>query len=228
MPARTLPNIGLQGFFALGEDGWKDEMDLNLLKLSVLVQGTVIDKVSSLPGTPSNGDVYILDETAASDANSVAIRDADAWVYVTPSEGWFLYNRTADRFELFGGATWAEYAPAGSGDIPYAVPFGFTTTPSASEVLLLHVFAEAVTFGDDWVGAAGIIGTNPAASFTLDVRKNGTSIGSISVTTGGAITYSTTDTTVSFAAGDLLSIVGPSTADAAIANCAFTLKATRG
>lgn len=227
MAARTLPNLGLQAFFDLGEDGWKDEMDSNLLKLSVLVQGAALDKVASLPGAPANGDVYILDETAASNANAVAIRDADAWVYVTPVEGWFLYNRATDSFQVFGGATWADYAPSGSGEIAYAVPFGFATAPAASEMLLLHVFAEAVTFPASWAGAAGRIGTNPAAAFTLDVQKNGVSVGTISVTTSGVIAYSTGGTAVSFAAGDLLTVVGPTTADTAIANCAFTLPGTR-
>ena len=29
---RTLPNHGLTAFFALGEDGWDDEMSLNMLR----------------------------------------------------------------------------------------------------------------------------------------------------------------------------------------------------
>lgn len=230
MPARTLPNLGLQGFFDLGEDGWKDEMDLNLLKLSVLTQGGVIDKVSSLPGSPSNGDVYILDETATADANAVAIRDDGAWVFVSPLEGWFVYNRSADRFELFDGTRWDEYTASGgsgSAEITYSVPFGFTQAPLPSEILLLHVFAEPVAFPTNWDGARASIGTNPAAPFTLDVRKNGTSVGSISVATGGATSF-TSGGAVTFAAGDLLSIIAPSSADAAIANCAFTLKGNRG
>lgn len=227
MPARTLPNLGLQGFFDLGEDGWKDEMDLNLLKLSVLAQGGVIDKVAALPGSPTNGDIYLLDETAVANANAIAIRDAGAWVYVTPSEGWLLYNRTANYFERFDGTVWGELA-TGGGSVAYSVPFGFTTAPAASETLLLHVFAEAVTFDDEWAGATEHVGTNPAASFALDVQKNGVSVGTITISDTGVVTFATSGGAVSFAVGDLLSIVGPGTADTSIANCAFTLKGTRG
>lgn len=115
MPARSLPNLGLQGFFDLGEDGWKDEMDLNLLKLSVLTQGGAISKVSATPGSPANGDVHIFDETHPTNANAVAIRDAGAWVYVNPAEGWLIYNRATNAYETFNGTAWAALATGGSG-----------------------------------------------------------------------------------------------------------------
>lgn len=123
MPGRTLPNLGLTGFWPLGEDGWNDDNDANLLKLSVLVQGGVIDKVAALPTdpAPSNGDTYILDENDATNPNAVAIRDDGAWVYVTPSEGWLIYNRTANYYEKFDGTTWAEFVTgSGGGGLPDA------------------------------------------------------------------------------------------------------------
>jgi hypothetical protein len=107
MPSRTLPNVQLKAFWALGEDNYKDEMDLNLLKLSVLVQGGVIDKVAALPGVPADGDVYLLDETAGGDANKIAVRDAGAWVYFTPEIGWLIYDLAGAEHLTFGGATWS-------------------------------------------------------------------------------------------------------------------------
>ncbi len=120
MPARTLPNLGLQAFFDIGEDGWDDEMSSNLLKLSVLTQGGVIDKVSADPVAPVDGDVYIFDETHPTNANAVAIRDAGAWVYVTPAEGWLLYNRAANGFTTFDGVTWGVLNTGGGGGIAEA------------------------------------------------------------------------------------------------------------
>lgn len=113
MAARDLPNLALKGFFDLGEDGWDDEMSLNLLKLSVLVQATALDKVSAEPGSPTDGDVYILDETHATHPNEVAIRDDGAWVYVEPFEGWLIFNQAEGYYEKFGGATWAELETGG-------------------------------------------------------------------------------------------------------------------
>ncbi|WOE76328.1 DUF2793 domain-containing protein [Alterisphingorhabdus coralli] len=115
MPARTLPNLGLNGFFDLGEDNWNDEMDTNLLKLSVLSQGNVLSKLSAEPGTPADGDVHILDETNATNPNAVIIRDNGAWVYVTPQPGWLLFNRAQGYHERFNGTVWAELLTGGGG-----------------------------------------------------------------------------------------------------------------
>ena len=38
MAERTLPGLGLTGFWDLGANNWKGGMDLNLRKLSLLVQ----------------------------------------------------------------------------------------------------------------------------------------------------------------------------------------------
>lgn len=115
MPARTLPNLGLKAFYDLGEDGWKDDQDLNLLKLSVLTQATALGLVAVLPGVPVEGDVYILDETHATNPNEVAVYDDGAWLYIEPLEGWLIYDQDADVFQKFDGAAWTVLATGGGG-----------------------------------------------------------------------------------------------------------------
>lgn len=111
--------------------------------------------------------------------------------------------------------------------IPYWVPFGFGATPLANEVLLVHVFGESASLADDFVGAVYDVGINPTASFVLTVAKNGATIGTITVATDGTATFATTGGGETFAVGDVLTVTGPGTADATIANSAFTLKMTR-
>lgn len=108
MVGRVLPNLGLKAFYASGEDGWGADLSLGLLKLSVLVQGGVISKVNADPGAPADGDVYLFSGTHPTNANKIAIRDAGAWVYVVPLEGWGVYNRSANYWEIFDGANWAQ------------------------------------------------------------------------------------------------------------------------
>lgn len=132
MPSRALPNLGLQGFFDPGEDGWDDEMSLNLLLLSVLVQGGVMETVSATPGSPTNGDVYLFAGDHPTEANKIAIRDDGAWIYVTPLEGWRVYDRTANMLKLFDGATWVEFS-GGSGS---AGPAPVVTISGAATSLL--------------------------------------------------------------------------------------------
>lgn len=109
------------------------------------------------------------------------------------------------------------------------ISFFFTTTPTVSEVLLLYSPAsgETVLLADDFAGSNCTVGTNPAASFVLDVQKNGSSVGSITIATNGAVTFATTGTTVSLTSSDTLKIVAPSPADTTCANVAITLKGTR-
>lgn len=108
MVARTLAgSLGLKGDWDLGEDNWKAGMDENLLKLSVLTQGRFVDQVSALPGAPTEGMVYICAAAHATNPNQVAIYDEGAWTYLTPLEGWRLYNTTLKVFSQFTGSTWA-------------------------------------------------------------------------------------------------------------------------
>lgn len=104
---RAYPNLALKGDWILGEDGWKDDMDSNLLKLSVFCQGRFIDVVAAEPGAPAEGDVYILDELHATYPNNIAVYDEAAWHYFAPLTGWRLFNITLGHFEQYDGTQWA-------------------------------------------------------------------------------------------------------------------------
>lgn len=113
MAARTLPNLGLKAFYTLGEDGWGDDMSLNLLKLSVLVQGGVSAKVAAEPGSPSEGDIVLLDESHSTYPNQIAIYDDSEWKYLgEPSVGWCVFNQDTGIFVVFGGSTWENMKPS--------------------------------------------------------------------------------------------------------------------
>ena len=101
MAAHALPGIGLTGGRAAGEDGWADEMNANLLRLSVLTQLSVLSRVAAVPASPADGDIYIV--TAD---NRVAVRDSGAWSYYVPVEGWTAWVRDSDVRVTFNGTAW--------------------------------------------------------------------------------------------------------------------------
>jgi hypothetical protein len=117
MAERTLPGLGLTGFWDLGFDGWKDPMDVNLRLLSALVQPRAISRTTALPGSPTNGDIYIVPDGAGSNPNEIAIRDNGAWVYVVPAEGFTAYVADANENVQFNGTDWVGLA-AGIADAP--------------------------------------------------------------------------------------------------------------
>jgi hypothetical protein len=114
--------------------------------------------------------------------------------------------------------------PAGSSTL-YDVLCPFAGTPASSEILAKTPIPRQVTFPANFTDAAGDVGTNPAAQFDIDVQDDGVSIGTISIGTGGAFTFTTASgTEKTVAAGSILTFVAPSTTDANIANIAATLK----
>jgi hypothetical protein len=94
---------------------------------------------------------------------------------------------------------------------------------TASEVF----FAVTPPVGETWTFPANFAnasgkklsgGTNPAASYVIDVKKNGSSTGTITISTGGAVTFATSGGSSFTLIGgtDELQLVGPGTVDTAV------------
>jgi hypothetical protein len=115
----------------------------------------------------------------------------------------------------------------GGGGALYDLGFYYSGgPPGASELLFTWVAPRDIDFAADFAGAVGHIGTNPTATFAMDVTANGASIGMISVATGGVVTFTTTGGTAkSMIAGDRLEVVAPASPDATAADIAVTLAA---
>lgn len=113
MTERTLPGLDLTGFWPLGDNSWKDGMDTNLQVLSALTQFSVISRTTTLPGSPSDGAIYIVPSDAGSNANDVAIWDgpsgSEQWVYLTPKEGWRGWVQDDDEIVVFDGTNWVVF-----------------------------------------------------------------------------------------------------------------------
>lgn len=225
---RTLPGLGLTGFWDLGS-AYKTGMDTNLLRLSALVQPYVLDAVAAAPGTPADGDIYLA--TAAwggGAANDLMVRDNAAWVALTPAEGWMVYDRTANAFKVFDGTTWNVLTTGGGGGNDYYdIRAGFTATPTGDQVLDTIMVGRTITLPADLSGSLGQIGTNPTASFVIVVKDDGTQIATITIGTGGSFTFATTGgTEKTVSAGSVLTFVAPSVADATAADATWTILST--
>lgn len=110
---------------------------------------------------------------------------------------------------------------------PYDIACSMPGLPDDNGEVLKFVAVRAIDFPDDFAGSVGHCGTNPTATAAYDVKKNGSSIGSISISTSGVFTFSTTGGATSLAISDRITINAPSPQDATLANVGISLLGTR-
>lgn len=114
-------------------------------------------------------------------------------------------------------------------DAIYDLGFFIAGTMTDDEIVGQYTFTRAAEYLEDFAGAEGDIGTNPTAILAIDIKKNGTSIGDISVSTSGVFTFNSdaAGVPISFAIGDKLEFVNQATTDITAADLSFTFKGIR-
>lgn len=237
MATRTLPGVGLTAFWPLGDDTWKDGMDVNLRLISALLSSNVASKTAALPATPALGTIQIVEPLAATNANKIAIWDGEAgsedWVYLDPILGWSFYIEDEEINAQWNGTGWVEFAGASQGGLgadataPKDFHVSFGSSPTSSQVVGSFLTARQTTFPANLEGSVGVVGTNPTVAYVLDVKDGATSFGTITVGTDGTFTFATTSgLSRVVAAGSLIQIVAPATVNAAIADLDLTIAST--
>lgn len=211
---RTLPGLGLTGFWNLGS-AYKTGMDQNLLDLSTLSQLRVISRVTALPGSPTDGDIYIV--PSGGDANKVAVRDNGAWAYYVPAEGYFAYVEDEDVFVFWTGTAWVRHGT-------YDIGFFVADVMTDSEIVARFVAVRAFTIPVSATGSQAKAEAASTGDVSFELQKNGVAFGTVqfNISATGAFTVASA---TSFAVGDVLKLVAPATADATLADVAISLKA---
>lgn len=188
---RTLPGIGLTGFWDAGS-AYKAGMDANLRLLSALVQPVVDSSLADDPASPSDGDIHRATgdwSSGAATTGQIVVRDAGAWVAITPSEGWEVYDAGADARLRFDGSAWATVAEGGGGGasgISLATPL--TADHSVTDTDLAgNVYREIGDAADLTVTVpSGLTGTEP-------VIFERTGAGAVTFAAGSGVTINSAD-----------------------------------
>src|SRR3954470_2360010 len=76
-----------------------------------LTNKVVLSQTAALPGSPTEGDTYIV--PSGGDANKIAFRSAGAWLYLVPEEGWFAWVADTNKLVFYDGAAWTEFVSGG-------------------------------------------------------------------------------------------------------------------
>jgi hypothetical protein len=90
-----------------------------------------------------------------------------------------------------------------------------------------HVFTQAVTFVASLTDSYVKAGTAATAQTDFDLKKNGSSIGTVRFAAAGTTATYVSISASSWAAGDILTLVAPASPDATIADIWGTLVGVR-
>lgn len=109
-------------------------------------------------------------------------------------------------------------------EFQYLVPVTYCGNPGAQAYLGGCTITTACTFPVNFDGSAGDVQTNPAATYTITVKKNGVECGTVVISTAGVFSFTTTGgAAVSCVFGDAITFHAPDTGTAA--DIQFTLVA---
>ena len=213
---------------------------VNMVQL--LTNGVVDRAINAPPGSPTEGDAYILGASPtgvwAGRANALAGWLGGTWVFFpgdddagaiiamgARQEGVAVWVRDENVLYRWSGSAW-------TADLGTVADFGasFETTPAAGSIIGRLSVASALTIAVDMAGSFGNIGTNPGATWDIDLQDDGVSVGTISISTGGAFTFTSAGSppaAISIAAGSEITFVAPagSPAEATAANGSIVIRA---
>lgn len=106
--------LGLSYGWTLGESGWNQQMDANLLKLGATAQIAVINRITTTPpATPASGDRYIVAAAAtgawAGKDGQLAVWRAslNAWEFYAPKAGWLCVVIAEAKLVYYTGSAWS-------------------------------------------------------------------------------------------------------------------------
>lgn len=110
---------------------------------------------------------------------------------------------------------------------PYDIGGGYVGVPTASVILIRYPLPRTVVFAAGLSPSQGVAGTAATAQTDFDITKNGSSVGTMRFAAAGTVASFIMASQTTFAAGDILAVVGPATPDLTLANVGFSLAGTR-
>jgi hypothetical protein len=130
---------------------------------------------------------------------------------------------TTGQILEYNGTAWAPAAH------PYDLSLTVTGDVDNSEVLLRFVAPRAVNFPANFSTSYATAAVAATASTVFTLAKNGASIGTVTFAAAGTsgTWASSGGAAQALAAGDVLTLTGPATADTTLADIGFTIAGTR-
>lgn len=199
------------------------------------------------PGSPADGDAYIV-PPAATGAWSASVDDvayySAGWKFIAPRVGWLAYVDDVDSYYQYGAGSphgWALYVPssgspggsaggqlAGTYPDPTIGPIRMFLSTfleglqiKATQCILSYHVGIEMTLPSSGSKASARAASTGTAIFTM--KRNGTSIGTITFTASATGVVAVTGGPLTFAIDDIIDIFGPASPDATLSDIRVTL-----
>lgn len=165
---------------------------------------TPLATYQDLAGATANANPVVLD---ASGYATIRLTDGTAYkLIVHDSAG----NTIMEEDNITVGSASSSAADE------YLVAWTFNGTPGAQAFMGGHIFDRDVDFPADLSGSQAAVETNPAASYAVDIQKNGVTAATLTYDTSGTPTFTTASgAAFSVATGDVLKFIAPDSGTAA-------------
>lgn len=144
------------------------------------------------------------------------------------SNGTAVGTATNINFINFNNITFSGSTVNVSTSGPYDISIYVPTVLSSSQQIVRIDIPRPVTFANNFAPSLSNSGASATSLTKLIIAQNGTTVGTITFpasSSTGTITSASSSTV--FNAGDILTITGPATADATLAQISITLSGTR-
>ena len=115
-------------------------------------------------------------------------------------------------------------AEVGEWDFIYYLNSFYQGVLTDGEMLYIEKLSNAVTFPAGFVGSSVYADVASTIAVSIDVQKNGVSVGTIDFAIGANDATFTLAADVTFAIGDIIKLVAPATADITLADIGISLK----
>jgi hypothetical protein len=196
--ATSGPNLGLIVNETQGVN-WYDEAVRLLRGLDGLIQCSVLDKdLTAPPGSPSDGDRYIVGASATgdwatNDGKIARYSSVEAgWEFFAPNEGWSAYVRDEDARYTYDGSAWSVAASDTEPEVIVIACSDETTDLTTGTATVTFRVPFAMTLSSV---RASVTTAPTGAALTVDINEAGVSILSTKLTIDVSEKTSTTAAT---------------------------------
>jgi hypothetical protein len=175
---RTLPGLGLRGFYTDGSNGWGTSLSEDLRKVSALSQLVVSSRTTDVAALGLD-EIKIAPTDDPTNPNKIVVNDSGNVVYLTPKSGWVAYVVDEAANARFNGSAWVAVPSAKMLTLSTSsgAAYSVTNADLAGEVLREHSHTAAATI----TVPSGLTGTEP-----VSFAQSGA--GALTFAAGGGVT----------------------------------------